>query len=174
MVSCISLWTWQGKGYSLLESKRDISKSEYCETEPEYLSASEKLRELLGTDQIIWCDLAKPEEQMLNQNSKTKALWKLEVPEDKILRFVDSYIWNKILGIECRLPMGLRERCWQESINSNRHFREILEECRKEFFAPRPEEDLWTELFIEDYLKKGANAIIPHPVEEGWIRNIRY
>ena len=91
----------------------DHSRSNYCRSMPTIAPAYAQLACQLGTDQIICCFVRPDEYEKLPNLMHTE--WALDVPDDKILAIIDSFIWARILGTKAH-PPALRERWKCEAI----------------------------------------------------------
>ena len=85
------LWSYQRDGFSPVEDCVEPQRSEYATTFPD---AYERLWQLVGTDQIVWC-VTDPSDWPVKSGYVE---WKLDVPTNSFLRVVDTMIWNRILG----------------------------------------------------------------------------
>ena len=102
----MKLWSLHDPGFCLTTQIVDHSKSDYCEHVAKYNSVVRELARRLGTDRLIWCHTVEEEPY------EGRVRWILDVPEAE-LRFVDTLVWNRLLGIRCALPRSMRFR-WKD------------------------------------------------------------
>ena len=167
------LWSIHAPGFSLTAGKVEHSKSEY------YYDDNSKLRESyhklweriqIPDGQIIWCYTQK---DGIPKTGVEMRLWKLEVPNDDIIRFVDDLVWNRTFDNECGVGTQMRRQWRIEAIalfpNQLVAREEYQEQCRKDFWAQKSKSgDWWDELFVEEP-GECISAIIRHPVPIEWV-----
>ncbi len=102
----MKLWTWQGRGFSLLDDRVDWEKSKYFTTTvPGARAAYLKLKKRLGTDQYTWCHTKRPPESLIKLEYRDRLEWILDVPCAAIMQFVNVHAWEAILW-DTRLSTG--------------------------------------------------------------------
>ena len=92
----MQLWTFQGVGFSLHDGHVNHELSEYVREVEGVRDAYLELAKRLGTDQLIWCCSVREPHPL-----KDRVEWVIDVPVSEILAFVDDFVWNRILGIDC-------------------------------------------------------------------------
>jgi hypothetical protein len=105
----MQLWTWQSKDFSLADESQkveSIKHSCYLTKNPDpnskekHQEAYNKIFQILGTDQLIWCfpinrdavDYRSIEEFVKNQHC---LLWELDIPENEIKWYCES-AWHSL------------------------------------------------------------------------------
>jgi len=165
----MQLWTWQKKGFSLSDPKGQVESPTHSDYYEEHKEIFERLWEILGTSQLLWCFVEK-EEAMSKASEleyKGKVLWELDVPAKHICHNVCSIAWHWILhGCRCHLPVKLR-RCWKEKFPNR--FRE-LENKFHHFFGRKTREELWEALVLDGIVTDCTTPLICYPVREAWIK----
>ena len=167
----MKLWTWHKPDFSLVAGRVDHRKSEYFQTDgiPE---AHATLAACTGTDQIIWCYTLPNQRPILP--CRTEQEWFLDVPPEEILCFVDEIVWNRVLGIRCAVPNGLRFRWKNEAIARFPHDIDARhkhqEELADQFWDQSPPGRTWWEsLFVEPQPGETISALVRHPIRHLWI-----
>ena len=94
-------------------------------------------------------------------------LYELEVPQSKIIAFVDDIVWNKILGYKPGLP-SIERRWRNEAIekspgNRKAHDKYVEERYKELWIEPPPSGDHWNELIVTRPCEL-VSAVIAHPV----------
>lgn len=171
----MKLWTLQGKASSITEGivRHDLSEYSGDPNFPGLEPAYDSLASHLGTDQYLWC-YTTTKGELSSLPTMHKVLWTLDVPADRILAFVSSSTWNKILGIQnfCP-PESLRIKWKTQALEQAPHDpakrKEIEEKLKGQFYAPEAEAVLWDRLFLDELTPEDCHAIIPFPVEPSWI-----
>jgi hypothetical protein len=158
------LWTLHTPGFSLTSGRVDHTLSHYYNTVPGAPAAYAELARQVGTDQIIWC-CVRPRDRILDDGDVE---WILDVPDDEILCIVDSFIWNKILGLKT-YPRSLYFQ-WLDRAPLEEGARvTYLEGQIEEYHSQRaPDGGWWSQLYITDVTNveevEGANALLKHPI----------
>ncbi len=166
----ISLWTIHSPDFDLSSGLVDHSKSEYYLTVPGVRQAYHELWRRLNTPkgQIIWCYT---ENDNITKSGTEKILWELQIPHKKVLCFLDSLIWNRILGIRCGVGNTLRRK-WMKEANEKcpDDSHSYFEKCVEDFWGQKPKTgSWWDELFVQR-TGECVDAIIHHPVPEYFIK----
>jgi hypothetical protein len=162
------LWTWQGRGHSLVVGGVDHARSQYADSQPGIGEAYARLAEMVGSEQLIWCYADRSEH--LCVDGDTHVRWELLVPDDAILAFVDTYVWNKLLGIRCGLPERARlehlRRATKCSSTTQEQARRRLEH---EFWDAVP--GSWDSLLVggREESIAGVQVLVRHPVPREWV-----
>jgi hypothetical protein len=166
----IQLWTWQEPDFSLTSGYVDHAQSEYYNTVLGVPEAYAILAKRLGTDQIIWCYVRRDEYD--NLPHLTRIEWALDVPDDDILAIIDTYTWNRLLGIETyprtRYLRLLRDAPMEETAR-NAH---IEQQIRDYHSQPEPDGGWWSRLFMTDTTVEGATVLLAHPIPESWVAHV--
>jgi len=113
------LWTWHSFDFNPPFYPVDRSKSQFlirpaC---PDIRRAYEELDELLSlpTDvkwQFVWCYTTASWDDMWYE----RCLWPIDVPQESILAYVDSPIWEHLIGSKS-VPKHIREQ-WEQVLFS--------------------------------------------------------
>ena len=105
------LWTWQGEDFDPVVDRIDRSKSDYWVREacPNLRRSYMELDELLclpkdREHQFVWCSTTAPRTDWYGC-----CLWPLDVPPDSILAYLDSRVWEHLIGSDS-LPDALLVR----------------------------------------------------------------
>ncbi len=163
----MQLWTFQEPGFSLTSGQVDHARSEYYKTVSGVPNAYAQLAKRLGTDQIIWCYVRREEYHDLPH--LTREEWALDVPEYDILAIVDTFIWNRILGIET-YPESLRHKWLEDAPLEEAARNAYIKQKIKDYHAqPEPDAGWWSRLFITDTTAEGATVLLKHPIPESWV-----
>ena len=146
------LWTWHKPYFLLVEGKIDHAKSEYYNMVNGVPEAYKRLHQMIGTGQVIWCFIQR--EDHIAVPSAPEIEWELEVPEDYILGFVDTIMWNKILGIRCSLPSTIGHQWFDEArkrepSDANKR-RQIEQQLKDKFWANVQPGVSWENLFLSN------------------------
>jgi hypothetical protein len=103
-------------------------------------------------------------------------VWELQVPDDKILGIVDSFIWNRILDPKKKaIPRWLEMKWCRECSDvddGNAYIEAKIEEYHSQ---PPPNGDWWSVLFIpagRPYRSEDADALLKHPIAEEWVVSV--
>src|SRR5438132_4033663 len=95
------LWTWQGFDFNPLTDRVDRSKSDHLSRPFGYLlRAYEELEERLALSaerkhQYVWCYTT---DSWRQHPERGRGLWPLDVPQEKILAYVDGPSWECLIG----------------------------------------------------------------------------
>jgi hypothetical protein len=170
--SQIQLWTIHRPEFSIIEGCIDHSKSEYYQSTPGVRSAYAELwqRLKLRDGQVLWCytqDVGIP------VTSTEKIKWELCVPGSEVITFIDDIVWNRILGIKCRVRSDLFWQ-WRKESQSKYPYdpeaaRAYEKDCFNNFWNEEPKSgSWWDELFVGDP-GEYVSALIKHPVPTQWV-----
>jgi hypothetical protein len=165
------LWTWQGIGHSLVTGTIDHARSQYADTQPGIVEKYARLVETVGTDQLIWCYTDRDDRVRIDGDTDVE--WELRVPDDAILGFVDTYVWNRLLGIPCGLPDCARQEIRRKAIDLAPCSAAGREQARarlaQEFWDSVP--GSWDSLLVEepDESVAGVQVLVRHPVPREWV-----
>src|SRR4051794_12754422 len=101
----MKLRTFQTPDFSLTSGSIDLSRSYDVSYVTGLRECYEELARHLGLGryEIIWCHVR---DDFIRAGYVDRVEYILEVPDDQILRIVDSFIWNKIIGLD-PYPMSL-------------------------------------------------------------------
>jgi len=179
----INLWTIHSEDFLISEGRVDHSKSIYCkeikgvkDAYPELwkclskkVSNKEKAK-AIEEGQIIWCFTSKDE---ICRTGTRKIKWDLSVPESEVI-FVNSFVWNRILGIRCGVGNEMRLNWQKEGIEKHpynaKKAHDYEKECYDKFWSRKPASgSWWDELFVDDKQENAGHALISHPVPDSWI-----
>ena len=169
----MKLWTIHDTyDFKLSEGHVDHSKSHYYNNTHGVKEAYRELWSLIKfpDGQIIWCYIRKGE---IPITGTPKIMWTLEVPENSVIVYIDDIMWNRILGIRCRLTLSYRRNIRAEAEkkfpNDPCKQRILEKELEKEFWESKlPTEELWKKLLL-DKAVDGSPALIKHPIPDKWI-----
>ena len=163
----MQLWTWQEPGFSLMFGYVDHTQSKYYNTLAGAPEAYAELATRLDTDQIIWC-FVRPDDYS-DMSHLTRVEWTLDVPDNEILKIIDAYIWNKILGIQT-YPHTLRLQWLDDApIEENARDAYIDQKIQDYHSQPEPDGGWWSRLFIKDTMVEGAEVLLKHPIPQSWV-----
>jgi hypothetical protein len=173
----MKLWTWQGRGFDIADPclKIEHDKSPYYNDPdtPSVKGAYCGLSKRLGANQFIWCYTR--ESDHFRSPADCTAKWELDVPQDRILGFIDDLAWNRILGIGGVYPTGpLHKEARRRTREDPSQCGQVKAEMELEIDARYANKDLWSMLFVpppvEDTWDKACSALVPFPVEAGWVK----
>ena len=120
--------------------------------------------------QIVWCDTDNAD---IAKTGIEMVMWELEVARDNIICFVDSLVWNRILGIRCAVSDTMRRQWISEAVERCQDPHVYLDQRQTEFWARKPKTgSWWDELFVEGP-GDCINAILHHPVPDGCVKSSR-
>lgn len=168
--------TLQAPDYDIRRDKRDLRKSNYYNDPAHWRirSAYDKLHKRLGTDQIIWC-YAQRNETLSAERPQTK-FWELEVPDDEIITFVDTYVWERVIGNNI-IPESLKTR-WRDKARETSGdldwIDQVIKQKQDEFAIGYPEDRLWNLLLHRVQEKAWFDPLIPNPIRTEWVISERY
>ena len=139
----VTLWTIHSPDFDITSGRVDHSKSEYYLSVPGVKEAYHELWRRLNTPegQIIWCytkndDIAKTGEE--------KIMWELQIELEKVICFLDSLVWNRILGIKCSVGRTLRRKWIKEAIEIRpADSRSYVDRCYEDFWNQKPKTGSW-------------------------------
>jgi hypothetical protein len=169
-VKLVKLWTWQKKGFSLIDSVKPIDSQTHSDYYSEHKEEFEELWNRLGTTQFIWCYTEK--EDVFSQASKLEykdhTLWELDVPVESIFKNTCSIAWSWILkGCRCQPPSKLRDTWRRKYPNNSRQ----MEEDWHCFWKKKTIEELWDALFLSNIIITPCSTLlVRYPLEQQWIK----
>jgi len=166
----ITLWTIHSPGFDLTSGRVDHSKSEYYLTIRGVEAAYHELwyRLDIPDGQIIWCYTSDDD---IAKTGVEKIKWELQMPRKEIICFLDSLVWNRILGIKCGVGKNMRRQWIKEGIEKcPSDARAYVKRCYEEFWNRQPQTgSWWDELFVQN-TGECIDAIIHHPVPGNFVR----
>lgn len=125
-----------------------------------------RLATRVGTDQIVWC-YARPDEYR-KLPGDTRVEWELDVPDEKILAIIDSWVWERIIGSKA-YPRALRDKWAMEAVQGDHHYEAHIRAREEEYLSqPPPEGDWWKALFIQDISTGVPTVLVEHPIAKSW------
>jgi len=173
----MELWTWHEPDFSLLSGRVEHNRSEYYQRVPGIVAAYDELWHRLKNDgQLVWCCTDISEHGDLE--SSPHVLWKLDVPPDQILGFVDEIVWNRILGFRCSCQSlryswqsrAIEACCADRKPLDTELLTSMAQQYEDEFWnASPPGGSWWNALFLEPQAKPLVSALIRHPVPLEWV-----
>jgi len=157
------LWTFHTPDFSLTSGAIDLDHSYDVSYVPGLRERYEDLAHYLGLDryEIIWCHVR---DDIIRDAYVDRVEYILEVPDYQILRIVDSYIWNKIIGLDA-YPRSKWQTEAPEGITSE-YFQKKVDEYHDQLPPPG---GWWPQLFLTDTTAEGACVLLRHPIPESWI-----
>ena len=145
----MKFWSLHDPAFSLIDGTVDHSLSEFYTSVKGVKDAYHKLWTRIGRPdgQIVWCYTVNDH---IPRTGIAKVLWCLDIPDDRILCFVDDIAWNKIIGQnQVALPRHLRHEWDRQPKTGN----------------------WWDELVVSDNVPGLlTTALIQHPVPETYVR----
>ena len=167
----ITLWTIHSDDFSITSGEVDHDKSEHYRKNPHVRKAYHELwRRLSIIDgQIVWCFTKYNSDR---ERWKGKIMKELQIPREKVLRFLDRSVWERIVGWppaygRIRVQGWINEAPKGYSGGPSSY----VEKCRQDFLNQKPKTGYWwDELFVEETVKR-ADAIIDHPVPDNFVKN---
>jgi len=167
----IRLWTLQVPGFDLTSGRIDHAKSEYYRSLPGAKKAYHELWERLESPdgQIVWCYT---DNGNIAKTGIAMTMWELRLPRNRVICFLDSLVWNRILRRQCAVGTAMRRQWIREAIkNCPATSREYVEQREKEFWEQQPKTgSWWDELFVQS-VGECVDAIIPHPVPDRYVQS---
>jgi hypothetical protein len=172
----IILWTWQGIDffppfYPVYRSKSEFLIHKAC---PDIHQAYAELDELLSLpankrEQFIWCYTT----ESWCEPWRKRYLWPIDVPQEKILAYVDSPIREHLIGSKS-VPNRLREQ-WRQELYSQRYFGkqfpQEMERKEHEYHDSFPSrKECLEKLLIPTSPGEDVLALVPVPIDTSWIR----
>ena len=169
----VTLWTIHSPDFDLTSGRVDHSKSKYYLSVSGAKEAYHELWRRLNTPegQIIWCytvgdDIAK--------TGLERIKWELQMPRKKVICFLDSLVWNRILGIKCRVGNNMRRQWIRKAINKFPYDSDArdayVDQCYEDFWNQQPKTgSWWDELFVQN-AGECVDAIIHHPVPDNFVK----
>lgn len=151
------LFTWHDPGFDLTSTKVDSGRQ--CDFLKE---AYDWLFKIIGTHDVIWCwsDV----DRQFNCHAEEVVLWELEVPEEHIIRKINSTVWTYVVGGWNYLPDELG---WWYDLPT-----EEFDAKQMQWQKENPWRG-WDKLFefkSEDE-EKDAEYLISSPVKKEWVVN---
>lgn len=163
----VKLWTWHEPDFSLTSGRVDHSRSLFYRTMDTIPPAYSKLADHVGTDQIIWC-YSKPGERIRIQGNSCVE-WGLNVPSDKILAIIDTWVWERIIESGA-FPPYLRDKWAWEAGQGDYETQPYIEEKVKEYLKqPPPKGDWWKSLFVDSINDGDTTVLVEHPIPRKWV-----
>lgn len=163
----MKLSSWQEPDFSLTSGRVDHSRSSYYRRMLAIPPAYARLATHVGTDQIIWC-YARPDEYR-KLPGDTRVEWLLDVPDEKILGIIDSWVWERIIGSKA-YPSALRNRWAMEAVQGEHDLLAHIRVREDEYLSqPPPEGGWWKALFISDIDTADSIVLVEHPIAESWV-----
>ena len=161
----MKLWTFHTSDFSLTSGKIEIGRSPYIDTIPNLREAYEELAHRLGLKsyEILWCHVR----QDWTEGYADCVEWELEVPDEKILDIVDSYIWNKILRIMDVYPRSLYKK-WRDEAPPYA-MDDYINQKIQVFNEQQPPADGWWSQLSTDLDAGGDCTLLKHPIPDSWI-----
>jgi len=162
----MKLWTFHTPDFSLTSGSIDLDRSFDVSYVTGLREAYEELARHLGLEryEILWCH---NREDFNRAGYRDRVEYKLDVPDDQFLCIVDSYIWNKIIGLDA-YPTPLYFK-WREEAAPNAIGDYIEKKLAEYHSQPPPPGGWWSRLVIEDLDAEGACVLLRHPIPEAWI-----
>ena len=173
----MKLWSLHTSNFSLTEGTVDPTKSEYQQNVPNISKHYPKLLELIEipNGQIIWYHT---DHKRIPKTRVQMILWEVEVPKTESIKFVDSIVWNRILGIKCCLPKSVCEK-WEDAgrkkfTGDRPKYDAYVQEQTEQFWSRKPPTgDWWDSLLIDPIANprrdESVSAITRHPIPEAWV-----
>src|SRR4030042_22591 len=111
----VSLWMIHSPDFDLTSGRVDHSKSRYYLSVSGAKEAYHELWRRLNTPegQIIWCYTKNVE---IAKTGLEKIKWEIQMPLKKVICFLDSIVWNRILGNKCPVSNALSQKWKREAI----------------------------------------------------------
>ncbi|MGE5608192.1 MAG: hypothetical protein ACM359_02965 [Bacillota bacterium] len=171
----IPLWSFHEDGdFSLTRGRVEVDRSRYYHSSPDIADAYQRLRTLLGTDQLVWCYTRRED---FKPTSIRKYEWAIKVPRSGVLRFIDGFIWARIIRAGEFIPPRSLDSQWKrEALAQFPHdpsARHALVRRKKEEYwnEPEPEEGWWSRLFVEGP-GEHIDALLRHPIDPAWVVSV--
>ena len=171
------LWTWQGFDFDPLLDRLDRSKSEFLTCPgscPDIRRAYADLDKLLSLPpdrkhQFVWCFTT---DSCLQNPWNGRRLWRIDVPQDSILAYVNDCMWNHLIGSKS-VPMSLRNQ-WKNELYSKRaageQFDQEISWREREYHDSFPSREACLAALLSP---KGpgedVSALVSLPFDESWI-----
>lgn len=158
----MKLWTWQKKGFSLIDSVKPVDSRIHSDYYNEHEEQFEKLWDRLGTTQFLWCYTEK--EDAFSQVSEGEYVdhvpWELAV--DSIFQNICTTAWNLILDAGRCSPPSKRET-WKREYPDN--FRKKIEDWHR-FWEKKTTKELWDTLFMpKEIITPCSTVLVRYPLE---------
>jgi hypothetical protein len=171
--SCfVDVWTLQGIDFDPRSDPLEWEKSAYFSGSAHVRRAYRALEKRLGTKQFVWCytrhgDWPSP-------IPADKLLWALRVPFEAVIRFVDPFVWSRLLKKTKGLAPYECERAWNAEARlrypmdkgqRDEHSRKRRTEYWK---LPSPSGNWWNELFVDYAPPKRVTALVRLRIKASW------
>lgn len=95
----MKLWSWQERSFDPTRDRVDLTRSRHFNNKKiQHIQEGYAiLRELIGSDQILWCYSSR-NGYLLRRKKKTDLVeWELEIAQSDILAFVDEVRWERLI-----------------------------------------------------------------------------
>ena len=166
----VDLWTIHSPDFDLTAGKVDHSKSKYYLSVSGVKEAYHELWRRLNTPegQIIWCYTERDD---IVRTGEEKIRYEMKIPHENVICFLDSLVWNRILGIKCGVGNKMRRQWKEEGIEKcPNDYHSYIEKRYEEFWNQKPKTgSWWDELFVQN-IGECIDAIIHHPVHENFVK----
>ena len=163
----MQLWTWHKPDFSLTSGRVDLSRSSYYQTIDTIPPAYEILAGHIGTDQIIWC-YSQPGKRIIIPGNPCVE-WVLDVPSDKVLAIIDTWVWERIIESGA-YPPSLREKWVCEAEQGDLESKPYIEAKVQEYLNQLPPKgDWWKSLFVDSISHGDTTVLVEHPIPEIWV-----
>lgn len=187
------LHTWHNPEYNILD-KPDLSKSiHYTDYGDSMKKAYDWLFKEIGTNSIVWC-WPEGHKGYKTDHGITEKQWILDVPDNKIIAYLNSDAWDYIIGDFTPVPEDVYSKWDREYAKMGRKLKKDVSEARDmnirqwrsietAFFDMKEKqwlesknitkEELWKKnLFFKKVMKtKSTQVLIPSPVKKSWIKD---
>ncbi len=168
----MKLWTFQKNGHDIASPATQIqlAQSWFLNSDPRFNRKYEAVKRHCHTDQIIWCFTTEPEKW----HHPGDAAWKLEVPNDKIVGFVDELLANHLLNNK-KCPRIAIWKEWRQYVLSKEPYRQdrqdhlIDELIRTHPGAWIESAEAWPAIFTDPESSNAVSALLRRPIERKWV-----
>ncbi len=94
----MKLWSWQERSFDPTRDRVDLTRSPYHNDDiiPYIQEGYATLRELIGSDQILWCYSSRNEYEVHGVRID-RVEWELTLAQSDTLGFVDYVRWNRLI-----------------------------------------------------------------------------
>ena len=165
----IDLWTIHSPKFDIRTGRVDHNKSDYYPDDSGVKEAYQELWKRLNIPdgQIIWCYTKN--DSMVKPGTK-KIRWQLKIPHEKVICFIDSLVWNRILGKECYVGKTLSRKWKKEAFKNNpEDTASYTKKFCKEFWNQKPKTGSWWDELFVDNSGECVDALIHHPVPKEFV-----
>jgi hypothetical protein len=160
------------QGLAVADLTRHVPDSRQSGYETSITQHYQRLFELLGTDQFIWCQTDRPTKWDVDLSVKFARWWELEVPQDGIPKYVDIVSWERITGRQV-MPNALwfklrdqADREFSDDEGRKRRHKELIEG----FWESRNTDDCWQTLVRDDADSEwGTSPLVTAPLQGPWV-----